>query len=32
LIHNALISGHFFKINSQTYLPVGMRFGVERLP
>ena len=32
LIHNVLISGHFFKVDSKTYLPVGMRFGIERLP
>ena len=31
LVHNAVLSGRFYRVDAQTYLPVGMRFGVERL-
>lgn len=32
LIRNGLMSGRFYRLDSATYLPVGMRFGVDALP
>lgn len=32
LIRNARLSGRFWRIDQQTYLPIGMHFGIERLP
>ncbi len=32
LVRNVLLSGNFYGVGDQTYLPVGMRFGVELLP
>lgn len=32
LVHNSLMDGHFYRLDSATHLPVGMRFGVEVLP
>jgi CRISPR-associated protein Csc1 len=31
LVRNAWLSGRFFRLADGTYLPIGMRFGVERL-
>lgn len=32
LVRNALLSGRFYLVDRETYLPAGMRFGVEDLP
>lgn len=32
LVRNAVLSGQFHRVDRETYLPAGMRFGVEDLP
>jgi len=31
LMRNAVLNGRFYRVDAQTYLPVGMRFGVDAL-
>ncbi len=32
LVKNSAINGRFYQLDTQTYLPIGMRFGVSELP
>jgi hypothetical protein len=32
LVRNARLSGRFYRVQDDTLLPAGMRFGVENLP